>query len=380
MAVLSLILLVIALAGACYLALALVCLGAFVRRPLEVASEFLPSVTTLKPIAGLEPNLFENLASFCNQDYDAFCEVIFCLHSGDDPALEVVNRVVAEFPSCPTSIAIGEAIGMLNPKIANLAKPGVEVKGEIVVISDSDIRVDRDYLRALAASFASERVGAATCLYGGLPSANIVSRLGAMQIEDGFAPSVLVALALGKLRFCLGATMAVRRRVVEAIGGLGALGQDIADDHLLGELVTRHGYEIELSRYVVKTTVPEQDLGALWSHELRWARTNLALAPVGYAFSFLMYALPFALIYLVISGNLAWGLPLLAAVTALRVALHYLARAALRVTHRDDVWLIPLRDFLSLAVWVVSLFGRTIQWRNRKYRGLSSRHPSTGSG
>ncbi len=150
-----------------------------------------------------------------------------------------------------------------------------------------------------------------------------------MQIEEAFIPSVLVALSLGELRFCLGATMAVRRNVLAEIGGLAALGSVLADDHALGELVSARGHRIELSRYVVKTLVPEAALGPLWSHELRWARTNLALAPTGYAFSFLMYALPLALLYVAVSRNLAWGLPLLAVVLLLRLRLHYLARSCI---------------------------------------------------
>ncbi len=147
-------------------------------------------------------------------------------------------------------------------------------------------------MRALAASFATQRVGATTCLYRGIPTANLVSRLGALQIEDVFIPSVLVATMLGELRFCLGATMAIRRGLLEEIGGLRAVGGVLADDHALGERVTERKFEIELSRYVVRTTVPETSLPSLWSHELRWARTNFALAPAGYAFSFLIYALP----------------------------------------------------------------------------------------
>jgi ceramide glucosyltransferase len=363
---LSLALLVIAIAGACYLAIANLALAAFARRPIELASEFLPSFTILKPIAGPEPALYENLRSFCDPEYAAFYEVIFCLHRRDDPALAIVERLAAEFPSV-TRIAIGENAAMKNPKIANLAKPGAQPLGEIVVVADSDVRVGRDYLRALAASFAGERVGAATCLYSGMPNASIVSRLGALQIEDGFIPSVLVALALGPLRFCLGATMAVRASVLEAIGGLTRLGAGIADDHALGELVAAGGAEVELSRYVVATAVPEGALGALWSHELRWARTNLSLAPAGYAFSFLMYALPLALIYLAVVRNLAWGLPLLAIVAGLRLGLHYLSRAALNVEHRDDAWLIPVRDFLSLAIWFASFFGRNVLWRTQRH-------------
>jgi ceramide glucosyltransferase len=373
---LTFVLLIVALGGAFYLAIANLALAAFARRPRELASEFLPRITILKPIAGREPDLYENLRSFCEQTYDEFYEVILCLHASDDPAFATVERIAAEFPS-RARIAIGENQAVANPKIANLAKPGAESRGEIVVIADSDIHVGRDYARALAASFATERVGAATCLYSGMPNASLVSRLGALQIEDVFIPSVLVALMLGRLRFCLGATMAVRRKVLEEIGGVAALGAGIADDHALGELVSARGYEIELSRYVVSTTIPERTPSALWSHELRWARTNLALAPAGYAFSFLTFALPFALICLAVSRSIDWGFPLLAVVIALRLGLHYLARRALCVTRADDVLLIPIRDFLSLAVWFASFFGRRVRWRGRTY---ATSHPSTGSG
>lgn len=349
-------------AGALYLAIACARLAAFTFRPLALASEFLPSITILKPVAGLEPELSENLASFCDQQYDGFFEVIFCLHDRTDPASTAVERVVGRYPRCAAKIAFGNNAAMTNPKIANIAKPGAEPQGEIVVIADSDIRVGRTYLRALAASFESQSSGAATCLYAGIPNQSLISRLGALGIEDGFAPSVLVATALGQMRFCLGATMAVRARVLAEIGGLVALGDTLADDNRLGQLVASRGYRVELSRYAVATTVPETSLAALWSHELRWARTHFELARAGYALSFLMYALPLTLIYLAVSRNLAWGLPLLALVLTLRVALHYLARKALS-TARDDVWLIPLRDFLSLGVWAASLFGRRRSFR-----------------
>lgn len=358
------VLFIVAVAGAFYLALASLRIALFASRPFERAEEFLPSFTILKPLAGSEPQLYESLRSACDQNYDAFFEVILCLHSSDDPAFAVAKRVAIEFPS-RTRIAIGERPQIENPKIANLAKPEAEPRGEIVVIADSDIRAGRDYLRSLAASFAPAATGAATCLYAGFPNSTLVSRLGAMQIEEIFIPSVLVALALGPLRFCLGATMAVRRSVLETIGGLSALGGTIADDHKLGELVTDCDKRVELSRYVVQTTVPETTLAALWAHELRWARTNLALAPAGYAFSFLMYALPLTLLFLAVSRNAALGLPLLAIVVTLRVILHYLSRAALGVSRAGDALLIPIRDFLSLGVWFASFFVRRVRWRGR---------------
>jgi ceramide glucosyltransferase len=357
----SIVLLLITLAGATYLAFAILRLWHFRQRTIVHASdEFAPTATILKPIAGDEPFLYENLASFCAQDYPNF-EVVFCLHAESDPALPVVARVAAEFPDAHPRIAIGHAAACANPKIANLAKPGAEPNGEIVIISDSDVSVTRDYLRALCSEFVSEAIVAATCLYRGLPSQPAVSRLGAMHVEDEFAPSVLVALALGPLRFCLGATMAVRRPVLDAIGGLTALGPYLADDHALGELASRHG-EVALSPYVTATRVPESKLSDLWTHELRWARTNRAQAPIGYFFSFVTFALPFALLYLVAARS-TLSAALLAVVIALRVGLHHAARGALGITRRADWWLIPVRDALGIAVWLVSLFGRSVRWR-----------------
>jgi ceramide glucosyltransferase len=202
-----------------------------------------------------------------------------------------------------------------------------------------------------------------TCVYRALTVDNWVARLGAAYIEEHFVPSVLVTSTLGRFRFCLGATMALRRSVLEAIGGIDALGAYVADDHKLGELVSKQGFQVELSRYVVATTILETRLGDLLSHELRWARTSMVLAPVGYAFSFLMYAVPLAILYLVLSQNARAGWTLLAVALALRVALHYSDRAALSVQHPSTPWLAPFRDALNVGLWLASLFGRTVRWR-----------------
>lgn len=356
-------LLVAAVIGTFYLGCTVVQLVRFTRRPTPLATEFLPSVTILKPIAGREAGLYENLASFCNQDYGGLYDVVFCLHDESDPALPVVELVVRDFPGCRTQIVFGENPDLLNPKVANLAKSGVVTTRDVIVIADSDVSVGPTLLRALAASFESEAVGAVTCLYRAVPNPTFVSRLGALGINDGFAPSVLVALALGELRFCLGATMAVRGTVLATIGGLSALGRTLADDHMLGQLVTNVGYKVELSRYVVATAVPEKKLKKLFSHELRWARTDFALARAGYLFSFLIYALPLALLYLIVSRNLVLGLPLLAVVCGLRYAVHRLSRYALAIEGRDDAALIPLRDLLSVAVWATSLVGKRKHFR-----------------
>lgn len=363
----NVVLLAASLASVGYLVFACAELAAFAMRRRRFEGTPL-QFTIVKPVAGDEPQLYENLASFCEQEYHGNYKVIFCVHSDLDSAMPTLRQLMERYRWCSIAIVAGNNDAMLNPKIANIAKPGVELQGDVVVLADSDIRVGPRYLRALAAGFTDERVGAVTCLYSGLPNRSVVSRLGAMGINDGFAPSVLVATALGPLRFFLGATMAIRREILERIGGFAAVGSDLADDHRLGELVAQTGSRIALSRYVVATTVPETRIAALLSHELRWARTHLSLAPVGYCFSFLMYALPLALLYCAVTRNVTFGLPLLTIAIFFRLLLHVLARGALRVAGSDDLWLIPVRDFLSLGVWGVSLLGRTVRWRERRYR------------
>jgi ceramide glucosyltransferase len=359
------VLLVASVAGAAYLSLALYQLARFTRRRIPNRSET-PRVSVLKPLYGADPGLYESLASFCNQEYADF-EVVFCLHDERDAAAPIVERIARDYPHVPIRTVYGENPAIANPKIANLAKPGAEPHGDLIVIADSDIWVGRDYLRAIAASFSSDRTGAVTCLYGGIPNETFAARLGAMRSEEEFSPSVLVAVALAKMEFCLGATMAVRRDVLDAIGGLEALGGDLADDYNLGKLVADRGLEVALSRYVVRTTIAETTLAALWLREVRWARTNFRLAPAGHIFSFLMFALPFAFAYAVLAHNaLAYGVLLL--VATLRLALHETARNVFGNGRRDEPWLIPSRDLFSLAVWAASLVTRTVRWRGARHR------------
>lgn len=326
----------------------------------------MPRVCVLKPLYGAEPGLYESLASFCDQDYPDF-EIVFCLHDESDAAAPIAARVARDFAHVPIRIVYGDNPRIANPKISNLAKPGAEPHGDLVVLADSDIWVGRDYLRAIAASFANERTGAVTCLYGAIPIETFAARLGAMRSEEEFCPSVLVANALSKMEFCLGATMAVRRTVLEDIGGLEAIGKNLADDYNLGKLVVGHGRNVELSRYVVRTTVAETTLHALWNREVRWARTNFKLAPAGHVFSFLMYALPFAFVYAMLAHDaVAYGLLVL--VAALRLSLHAAARAAFGNGRRDEPWLVPPRDLFSVAVWAASLVIRTVRWRGAHHR------------
>lgn len=359
------ILLAASLAGIIYLGAAIGSVAAFARRRGEPTTGDSPPLSILKPVCGLEAGLYENLRSFCDQDYPAF-QVIFGVRDAEDPAIPVVQRVIREFPEREPVLVVGGRAIPGNLKVSNLMNMYPAVRHGLVVIADSDMRVDRHYLRAVATGFTDPRVGAATCLYSGTPAAGFPSTLGAMFVNDWFFPSVLVALAFQELRFCFGATMAVRREVLEAIGGFEALAPYLADDYMLGVLVSRCGYKVRLSNYVVEGIVSEMGFGSLVSHELRWARTVRACRPAGYAFSIVGNgAVSLAALFLLTTRFGAPGVGLVALAIALRVILHYGVRSAVRVPGPAVPWLVPLRDLLCLAIWAASFRGRGVRWRGR---------------
>lgn len=360
------VLLAAALAGIAYLFAAVRAVSAFARRQDGNPERSWPPVTVLKPVCGAEPGLHENLRSFCDQDYPVF-QVIFGIRDADDPAIPVVERVIRESPGCDAVLVIGGGEAAGNVKVANLAGMAPRARHDLFVIADSDMRVGRGYLQAVASAFRDPRTGAATCLYSGTPAAGLPSTLGALYINDWFLPSVLVALSLQELTFCLGATMAVRREALGAIGGFEALAPYLADDYMLGALVARHGYAVRLCRYVVETIVSEAGLRSLLAHELRWARTVRACRPVGYAFSFLGTGAVFLpALFSAVSGFGIPGIALLAGAVALRVVLHGAVRRAVRVPGPYAPWLLPLRELFCLAVWAAGLGGRGVRWRGKR--------------
>jgi ceramide glucosyltransferase len=356
-------------AGIAYLALALHRTIAFGRRRASglEPTEHTPPVTILKPLRGLEPNLLENLSSFCNQDYPDF-QVIFGVRDADDPAVAVAREVIARFPARDVGLVIDGRVYGSNLKISNVMNMMRSAKHDVIILADSDIAVDPSYLRCVVSSFADKNVGAVSCMYRGVAiDRGYVRELGALFVNDQFAPSVLVAIAFSPMDFCLGATMGVTRSALDSIGGFGALASHLADDQMLGKLVRQSGRRVELCPAVVELSVADPSIGALWDHEIRWARTMHAAQPWGFSFSFITYALPLALVYAAVSGNAAVAATVTGIAAALRVSLHYAVRRALDIRSRDRAWLIPVRDVLGLFVWVAHFFGRGVRWRGSKY-------------
>ncbi|MDA1090844.1 MAG: bacteriohopanetetrol glucosamine biosynthesis glycosyltransferase HpnI [Proteobacteria bacterium] len=330
--------------------------------------DFRPPVTVLKPVCGLEANLYENLSSFCQQEYPEY-QVIFGVRDATDPAIPVIQRILDENPERDMTLIIDDTVIGPNFKVSNLDNMDRTVKHPYLAIADSDMRVDDQYIASVIAPFADPKVGVVTCLYKASAAEGLVSILGSMFINGWFLPSVLVSAGMREVRFGLGATIMVRRDVLEQTGGFRKLAQFLADDHMLGKLASAHGFKVVLSSYVVENVVFEKSLNALLRHELRWARTVRTVEPLGHAFSFIMYGVPLAFLgALLIDLTFDWDWVAAAMVVlaiGLRIGLQATVSKKFKLMPRDrSFWLVPLRDILSFLIWGASFLGRGIHWKD----------------
>ena len=372
-----LLLLAVVLVSLAYSTIALLLVVSYRRAP-DPTPSFTPAVTLLKPLCGFEPGLLERLRSFCEQDYPNY-QIVFGVRTADDPAVPAVERLRFEYPDRDLALVIDGRLCGSNRKMSNLANMIGDARHEILVISDSDVRVSRAYLRAVVAPFEDEKVGAVTCLFSGTPTGGLASVLAATFINDWFLPAVLVAVALEKLSFCFGQTMAVRRGVLEAIGGFAGMAPYLADDYMLGKLVSDRGLEVRLAEAGLENVFSDSGIASVLQRELRWSRTYRTLRPVGYGFSILTDTTALSLLYLLFSAGSSLGVLLFAATIALRVGLHAAVRSRFRITGPDSFWLVPVRDLLCFAVRIRSFVGRGVEWKGEKFVVLASgRLKSTG--
>lgn len=354
-----------------YLSFALIALELFnLKRKKFSASDFQPAVTVLKPVYGLDPEMLDNLRSFCKQDYPEY-QIIFGVHDEKDPALPLIKKVIKEFKKIDISYIVNSKIHGANHKVSNLINIYPTAKHDYLLVADSDMRVPSDYLSNVMPAFSNSEVGAVTCLYAGTAVGRIASSLNAMFINSWFLPSVLISKLIEPIKYCLGATMIVRRDLLEEIGGFKALSNYLADDYMLGKLVSDLGYKVHLSHFIVENIVEEASLKDLVSHELRWARTLRRVEPIGYAFTFLTDTLVISLIAALTiylnTGLIEWALMPILIVMVARLFLHYRTAKISGSNHAGSILLIPLRDVLSFCIRVLSFTGNSIQWRNNSF-------------
>jgi ceramide glucosyltransferase len=363
MSFLAIALLVLAAMSAAYWLGALWCTTTFRRRFVR-RSTFAPHVTILKPLCGAGGRLYESLRSFCEQDYPHY-QIVVGVRSADDPAVIVVYRLMAEYPTLDLRLVVSDRLAGANPKVSNLANLYEAAKYDILVVADSDIRVGPDYLRTVVAPLEDRDVSLVSCLYRGIADRNVWATLGAMFINEWFYPSALVGERLEGVAHAFGATMVCRRETLERIGGFGALAAYLADDYRLGQLITRDGGRVVIARYVVDTAVTAATLRDLFLHELRWARTYRTARPLGYFFSVVTLALPIAIFGALVGGPVAAAVLLLG--IRLAGSVMFSRELELPVSWRH-LGLVPVRDTLSLAVWALSFLGRTVYWAGHRFR------------
>jgi ceramide glucosyltransferase len=322
-----------------------------------------PPVSILKPLAGAEDGLEENLAGFFEQRYPAF-EILFAVRSESDPAVPVVERLRARYNDVPSRLLITGEPPYPNAKVYSLDRMLSAARHDLIVMADSDVRVTPDMLAAIAAEFSGRKLGLATCPYRAVPGRSFWSTLEAIGLNTEFIGGVLVARMLDGMKFALGPMIAARRSTLARIGGFDVLKDYLAEDFVMGKLAAEHGERVILSSYVIEHHIGGQPFLANLKHRLRWNRSTRRSRPWGYTGQVFTNPLPLALLL----WTPQWWT--VVAATALFRALAGWATA--RHALRDPLavrlwWLVPVQDIVSFLCWIGGFFGNTILWRGRKY-------------
>jgi len=363
-------LLLLALASFAYYLVAIVAALRFFRRRDAAAlpSDFTPPISILKPIYGLDRETYENYASFCTQDYPEY-EILFCVSNEHDAAIPVIAKLASDFPQRRINLLIGSEPLGVSDKVNKLCRLAREARHEILAISDSDVRVAPDYLRAIAAPFRDPAVGAVTCLYRGLTDGSLAANLEAIGNSTDFAAGVLVAWLFAPVNFTLGATMATSKTRLAEIGGFESLVDHFSDDYELGNRIAARGHRVELSTFPVSIVYPGQTLADAFRHQLRWNVSIRFSRPAGHLGLIFTQALPLALLAAIFAPSEAWAIGLLGGYLLLRgisawiVGVYGMGDAGVR----KHLELLPLRDAFAFIVWVASFFPQRIHWRGREF-------------
>lgn len=366
---------VLTVAGMGYFLAALVAAQVFLRERRRALAAFAPGVSILKSLKGTDPAMLEAFRSHCRQSYAGAVELLFGVSSLDDPAVETVRALEAEFPEKAIRLLVcPERLGT-NGKVSTLAQMQDAARYDFLLVNDSDITVSPRYLERVMAHFAPQpagapQVGLVTALYRGRAHGTLASRLEALGIATDFQAGVLLSRMIERgLRYGLGSTLAVRREALERIGGFAALKDHLADDYELGARVAQAGYRVALAGEVVETSVPGYGWRGFFDHQLRWLRTVRDARPAGYAGLVFTHGLMWAALNVVASGAAWWSVWLLAMSFFLRLGLAMEVGAVVLGDRQvlPGLWLLPLRDAVAMGLWAAGFAGNTIVWRGERF-------------
>ena len=332
------------------------------------AKEFLPPVSVLKPVRGLDPEAYENYSSFCRQDYPQY-EVLFCVGDLSDPALPLLERLQAEFPGTHIRILIGTGRNATNDKVAKLARLVEEASYEHLVINDSDVRAEPGYLRRLVAPMADPGVGAVTCFYVPINEASWVQRLQDVGMLSDFYPGILVAWQLDGVKFTLGPTICTTRTRLAEFSGYGSIENKPADDLWVGRLIAARGHEVVLLPYATSTVPDYQSFRELFSKRLRWITVMRHMRPWGHAGLIFTLGLPWAVLAVAMEPTAAVAAGFLGGYFVIRCVLTLVVGSV--GLRQRGVWaklaLIPAWDAVATLIWLTSFARKSISWRGHKY-------------
>ncbi|MGD0363750.1 MAG: glycosyltransferase [Bryobacteraceae bacterium] len=354
-----------------YYLIALYSTWAYFRRAPKTKARgaaFTPPVSNLKPIHGLDPGAYENFESFCRQDYPEY-EIVFCVDGRDDPVLPVIEKLIRDFPDRQIRVLFGSGRVATNDKVAKLARMAGEAKYEVVVISDSDVRVRPDYLRSVVAPLADSKVGAVTCFYLPEDEPAFADRLQSMGMFSDFYAGILVAWQLDGVKFALGPTIATTRTRLAEFGGYESLENRPADDLLVGRLIAEQGHEVELLRYSVLAVADYASMSDLIHKRLRWIVVMRHMRPWGHLGLLLTQGLPWSLAAIAVHPTIAVAGAYLGTYLALRCAMTWMIGTwGLK---QPGLWrkmpAIPAWDALAFCIWLTSFARRSIRWRGSDY-------------
>jgi ceramide glucosyltransferase len=342
----------------------------FRGRPKEEGSrpEFTPPVSNLKPIRGIDPDAYENFASFCRQDYPDY-ELLFCVGDKDDPAVPILERLAQDFPERRIRVLFGSGSNAPNDKVAKLARLVSEARHEVVVISDSDVRARPDYLRTLVAPLSDPEIGAVTCLYVPIEETSLAESLQTIGMVSDFYPGILVARQLDGVKFALGTSIATTRTRLAGFGGYRAIENRPGDDLLVGRLIAEQGYKVELLPYTIQTVADYQSMPDLLHKRMRWVVVMRHMRPWGHLGLLLTQGLPWSLAAIAVHPTAAVAVGYIGTYLGLRVLMSWI----IGVTGLRDgalwkkLWLIPVWDAMAFCIWLVSFGRNSVRWRGGQY-------------
>ena len=358
-----------------YYLIAIGCAWRFFRRTrmgdtaaMAAGESVLPPVSILKPIRGMDPDAYENFASFCRQNYPNY-ELVFCVDNCSDPVLPILDELHRNFPGCSIRVLYGSGRKAANDKVAKLARLVAEAQHEVVVINDSDVRVEPDYLRTLVAPLAAEKVGAVTCFYVPILEKGIVDSIQSIGMFSDFYAGILVAKYLDGVKFALGPTIATTRTHLLGFGGYEAIENRPADDMLVGRLIAEHGYTVELLPYAIATVADYHSLGDLFHKRLRWMVVMRHMRPWGHLGLIFTLGLPWSVAAVALYPSAAVAGAYLGSYLLLRILMTWMIGA--RGLKQPALWkklpLIPVWDAMACGIWLLSFARNSIRWRNAEY-------------